>query len=73
MTIKRTQVAGKIFLEEYPGSADSGARDAAGFGAAAKFFRVDMQVRSCLLETKSVHAPLRPASCGPGDRLVSIT
>jgi hypothetical protein len=26
---------------------------------------VNMQISSCLLETKSIHAPSRPALCGP--------
>jgi len=66
MTIERTQVAGKVVLEEYPGAAYLGARNSAGLGTKAEFLRVNMQISGCLLETKSFHEPLRPASCGPG-------
>jgi len=55
LRIERTQIVGKIRVEEHPGAADLGTRNLSYLRALTQFLRMYLEERGCLQEGEGTH------------------
>jgi len=63
--IERTQVGGKVLLEEHPGTADLGPRNSPCFGPLAQLFGVEAEEGRRLFEAEGTHTAAPQAFRAP--------